>query len=59
MEDAPVLIPFGSFLNSVLLTDKPCCKFMLKYVVQNYFRKFTKILSQEFNFQLNKTHTDE
>ena len=29
MDGVPVLIPFTSFLNSVLLMDKPC-KFMLK-----------------------------
>ena len=28
------------FLNSVLLTDEPCCKFMLKYNIQIYFSQF-------------------
>ena len=45
MDDAPVLMPFISFLNGVLLRDEPCCKFMLKYDFQN-------------NFQWNKTQTD-
>ena len=26
------------FLNSVLLTDEPCCKFMLKHDIQKYFQ---------------------
>ena len=57
MDGAPVLIPFISFLNSVLLMDEPC-KFMLKYEIKNYFRQFTEILSEKFNVQRNKTHTD-
>ena len=47
MDDAPVLIPFISFLNGVLLRDEPCCKFMLKYDFQNYFRQFTKTFSMK------------
>ena len=39
-----------SFLNNVLLTDKTCCKFMLKYGIQNYFRQFTKV-NKKNNFQ--------
>ena len=35
MGGAPVLIPFISLLNSVLLADEPCYKFMLKYNIQN------------------------
>ena len=58
MDDAPVLIPFISFLNSVLLRDEICCKFTLKYGIQKYLGKFTKTSSKKCNFQGNKTHTD-
>ena len=58
MDTAPVLISFISFLNSVPLTDKPCCKPMLKDDIQNYFQQFTENLNEKFNFQINKTHTD-
>ena len=47
----PVLISFISFLNNVLLTDEPYCKFMLKCDIQNYFQQVTKTLSKKFNFQ--------
>ena len=47
MDDAPVLIPFISFLNGVLLRDEPCYKFMLRYGFQNYFRQFTKTFSMK------------
>ena len=50
MDGAPVLIRSISFLNSVLLTDVRSCIFMLKNDIQNYFRKFTKILSEKFYF---------
>ena len=50
MDDAAVLIPYMSFLNSVLLTDEPGCKFVLRYDIQNYLPQFTKILSVKFNF---------
>ena len=48
MDGAAVLILL--ILNSVLLKDEPCCKFMLKYEIQNYFRQFMKILSEKFIF---------
>ena len=31
---------------------------MSKYDIPKYFLKFAKILSEEFNFKWNKTHTD-
>ena len=34
-----------SFISGTLLKEKPCCKFMLKYDIKNYFRQFTKVLS--------------
>ena len=34
-----------SFVNSALLTEEPCYKFMLKYDTQNYFGQFTNTLS--------------
>ena len=55
MDDTTILIPFISLLNSVLLTDKPLSKFILKYDIQNYFRNFTKNVSEKLNFQWNKT----
>ena len=48
MNDEPVFVPFISFLDSVLLTDI-WRKFMLKNDIQNYFRKFTNILSEKCN----------
>ena len=50
MNDEPVFVPFISFLDSVLLTDI-WCKFMLKNDIQNYFRKFTNILSENVTFR--------
>ena len=46
MVDVSALLRFISLLNCVLLTDKPYCKFMLKYETQNYLRKFAKTLSE-------------
>ena len=51
MDGAPVLKPFISLLNNVLLMGEPCCKFMLKYDIQIYVLQFMKILNEKFNFQ--------
>ena len=45
-----------SFISGTLLKEKPCCKFMSKHDIKNYFRQFTKTLS--ICFQCNTTHTD-
>ena len=45
-----------SFISGTLLKEKPCCRFMLKYDVKNYFRQFTKTLI--ICFQWNTKHTD-
>ena len=36
-------------MNSTLLTEEPCRKFMSKYDTQNYFRQFRKTLSLFFS----------
>ena len=40
-----------SFTRGPLLKEKPCCKFILKYDIKNYFENF--IVSSE-----NTTQTD-
>ena len=45
-----------SFISGTYLTEKACCKFMLKYDTKNYFQQFTQNLS--ISFQWNATHTD-
>ena len=45
-----------SFRSGTLLKEKPCCKFMSKHDIKNYFRQFMKTLS--ICFQCNTTHTD-
>ena len=55
MDGAAVLIPYMSFLNSVLLTDEPGCKFVLRYDIQNYLPQFTKILSVKFKCKHTQT----
>ena len=44
-----------SFISGILLKEKPCCNFMLKYDIKNYFRH-TKTL--RIFFQWNRTHTN-
>ena len=29
-----------SFISGTLLKEEPCCKFMLKHEIKNYFRQF-------------------
>ena len=56
-----------SFVNSVLLTEEPCYKLLLKYGTQSYFQQGTKTLSLCFQFlnlyilfpQRNLQHTGE
>ena len=43
-----------SFISGTIFKEKPCCKFMSKRDIKNYFRKFTKTLS--ICFQWNITH---
>ena len=43
-------------MSGTLLKEGPCCKFMLKHDIKNYFRQFTKTLS--IYFQGNKAHRD-
>ena len=31
-----------SFINDTLLNEEPCCKFMLKHDIKNYFGQLTK-----------------
>ena len=38
-----------SFISGTLLKEEPCCKFMLKHDIKNYFRQFTKTLSFVFS----------
>ena len=45
-----------SFISGTLLKEKPCCKFMSKHNIKNYFLQFAKTLS--ICFQCNTTHTD-
>ena len=33
-----------SFITVILLREEPCCKFMLKHNIKNYFGQFTKTL---------------
>ena len=58
MVDVSALLRFISLLNCVLLTDKPYCKFMLKYETQNYLRKFAKTLSEIYKCWWNKRRAD-
>ena len=37
-----------SFISGTLLRDKPCCTFMLKHEIKNYFRQFAKTLNIYF-----------
>ena len=45
-----------SFISGTLFNEEPCCKFMLKNDIKNYFRQFIKTLS--ISFQWNTSHTD-
>ena len=45
-----------SFISATLLKEEPCCKFMSKHDIKNYFRQFTKTLI--ICFQWNITHRD-
>ena len=45
-----------SFISGILLKDEPCCKFMLKHDIKDYFRESTKTLS--ICVQRNIRHTD-
>ena len=43
-------------INGTLLKEEPCCKFMFKHDIKNYFWQFTKTLT--ICFQWTTTHTD-
>ena len=45
-----------SFISGTLLKEEPCCKFILKYDIKNYFRHFRTTLA--VCFQWNTTHID-
>ena len=45
-----------SFISGTLLKKEPCCKFMLKYDIKNYFRQLKKTLSTFF--QWNTANSD-
>ena len=43
-----------SFISGTISREEPCCKFMLKHDIKNYFRQFTKTFTICVSEQLHK-----